>query len=1440
MSDAEVSTGSKGAGKDRDWDPSTFAKSGKMLRTPTKSKDPPGLRPDATAQKSIHGGSREQLSKVGDGSVRSVRSGASGVFPTTETGAVGATGRRDGPLSGEARVRRESETLTRDDPGDVTVVDVEDIGAEEDEDEFSRLARLRPPDPEGTETRRSSRSETRSVGGEELRDQAEEVRVRKARLTEAKRQLTMFNNRNFSSEQKDLFPTLSLKALEDLEEKFLQKSRAVVNAVQACKEVCDTDAWAEKLKKDERDARILENGLERTLGPIKRKIQEAERRRMPEATDFRVHVSDVDVDGDAEDSDAELDTTVFGYRPDKEAWSIGTRPKEKIVAGSRAPEGGNPRKESVAERTKAVDEDRLTFLKRKIQTNIDEVTEVEFQEYHLLKGDVVVTGLQISPRGDASSNVGSDGGGKKQTYWQKKKAHQQAREAEKKAQSKVGLGTGKQTQQSSGPWERPGLHATTSEKIVASTDQERFTTKFMALAARAGWSETLTKYALPEYLRTGVLPPELAHHARVFDEIDFSEGGTARVKKTWATGLNPQAQNFVPPTSFLPKPNFPDVSIPPPKVNFPSAPSGPGPAGLVGSSEPLGSAGATFAATGGQSSSNPQGGSLGQPAGADGPPPGRGFSTPTGRGPPTYQSTAIGPTRETDGGRSGQPNQNSSQGASFRFGAGVGAVDRNESAIFGDHSHIDPNIAQPSPYDSLRHFDDRQRRGKSRIVAEKPYFDGTKKSDWNEFKSLFAIYVGNENLPDYHKLVDLKSCLGGKALMQFKGCVGTNYEGRDKLKQVLDMFEEAYGGPHNAIQKFLFDMSRCPILVEFDHDSLLLLKNKVRDVLETFERYSPGSMETELSVINSLLRILPQKEYEKFTEYLHVERRRVTVKSLFDFLQFRYSSVRSWDAMMTNLGVSARPQSRSNFTKQRGDMTEFEIYWTSVDAEGQGDEGDRIPLRSPPAHVVNTVDGGFATRRAEPSNAQDTVKRSADEKDPQNAVRFAKCSFCDDESHAIWRCDAFKELPTLKRFEAVKKRRLCYHCLSPGHTVKACQKLKNKTCGVEGCQRYHNSLLHNFASLAFEEYYIQEQAIAAWENPEESEDRSMFFTSANTFWNPDEEAKIPVPSSIDEIAIRTVVADMKVGEKRKRVLVALDSCSNSTNIDQGLAEEMGCSVLRSNVMREISFMDRDVKIDSQIVEFELIPVGHTSGFRIEAYTVEGLLPGGRQTDWKKTAQVYKHLRDVEPFPETLDEKCKILLGTDYAGLMFPMSTKFDKTDPKAPIAERTRLGWAFSGRTGVSFPLRRKESTGFAVSKIFMNVVSSAVEEKESTATLLGAGSSFEKSCRKDSVSPKDVAKDALISPNVAEVVVQGLYDPKFPKFAKPKKLLLERFCQGLEESKVCKDEGNDGSVSKLEIVGSVEDHTGLEGATMLYAKDETVVEFGNSILEDSGYEEPP
>jgi hypothetical protein len=128
---------------------------------------------------------------------------------------------------------------------------------------------------------------------------------------------------------------------------------------------------------------------------------------------------------------------------------------------------------------------------------------------------------------------------------------------------------------------------------------------------------------------------------------------------------------------------------------------------------------------------------------------------------------------------------------------------------------------------------------------------------------------------------------------------------------------------------------------------------------------------------------------------------------------------------------------------------------------------------------------------------------------------------------------------------------------------------------------------------------------------------------------------------------------------------------------------------------------------SNLVQFYISPIGSEKKFLVTAYTVKNLLAKTPIIDWEKESHRYPHLKKGNPVKSEPGDKFGILLGTDH-GLIQCADAKLVGL-PGEPYAERTELGWAFSGHVkNVQIPNRKQGVIG--LSTVLNQFVFSAVE----------------------------------------------------------------------------------------------------------------------------------
>lgn len=68
-----------------------------------------------------------------------------------------------------------------------------------------------------------------------------------------------------------------------------------------------------------------------------------------------------------------------------------------------------------------------------------------------------------------------------------------------------------------------------------------------------------------------------------------------------------------------------------------------------------------------------------------------------------------------------------------------------------------------------------------------------------------------------------------------------------------------------------------------------------------------------------------------------------------------------------------------------------------------------------------------------------------------------KCDICHG-GHAVRNCERYKAMSVDDRWKIAKEKNLCFRCLANNHQGKDCRRAKE--CGVNGCKRNHDRLLH--------------------------------------------------------------------------------------------------------------------------------------------------------------------------------------------------------------------------------------------------------------------------------------------------------------------------------------------------------------------------------------------
>ena len=531
-------------------------------------------------------------------------------------------------------------------------------------------------------------------------------------------------------------------------------------------------------------------------------------------------------------------------------------------------------------------------------------------------------------------------------------------------------------------------------------------------------------------------------------------------------------------------------------------------------------------------------------------------------------------------------------------------------------------------------------------IEPKP-FDGTDATDpWWRWKQNFNAVIGSRNHDDSVKVFNLLQLLKGEPLAIAESLSMGDYN-TDTYITIWNTLEDNYGGldrVRNAMVKRIKGFQK---IKKFDKDNTQKLENLLMVVYNQFKD-EQGVIDHGGVLNDSVKDLLPQHELTRYFRKIAEQGLEDTFLSLKKFVETERVAYKLADISSSSTGQRSFVTRSEEVQPQPSAPEEYET-------EQDYYQTNAAFIPNPNYKPKYSPNSTYAKPKPD-GETKPTIHGPNSSSSPSNLVKKV-CSCC-DKDHLLYQCPQFKMLTVTEKFKHIFASKSCIHCLNVGHLLKDCTFYPERTCGIEGCTDKHHRQLHNYPdskgrTLLTVEEFIHQQVL-------------MSFQTCHT-QNEDE-----------YIAIRTTTAIVSHGGKQKRVVIAMDPCSNSTNIDSDFAKEMGLTVEEEGIIRNINFLESSAQVHSDLVSFMLSPLDKSATFKVKAYTVKNLITGTPVVDWKQVAETYPHLKKAQ-IPDTQDtDRVHILLGTDYAHLNGVIEGVFGKDFE--PIAELTRLGWAFSGR----------------------------------------------------------------------------------------------------------------------------------------------------------------
>ena len=218
-----------------------------------------------------------------------------------------------------------------------------------------------------------------------------------------------------------------------------------------------------------------------------------------------------------------------------------------------------------------------------------------------------------------------------------------------------------------------------------------------------------------------------------------------------------------------------------------------------------------------------------------------------------------------------------------------------------------------------------------------------------------------------------------------------------------------------------------------------------------------------------------------------------------------------------------------------------------------------------------------------------------------------------DGTQKIWNCPLLRNMSVNDRYAAMRKQRLCYGCLGKGHEIKDC---KVNACGIHGCIKKHNRLLHSENQM--------------------DEGNHAVNVSAATIYESNEVLQI-VPVSIQS------------GGNRLNTYAFLDSGSTVSFIDQSLQENLRAQGTGVTLNRAGIHGTKDLKTERLPLKIKGL---HSKVHSIEAFAHPSISLGNTNYNYNKLKQSINHLSVLPNKIFNLME-VGIILGQDAYELQRP-------------------------------------------------------------------------------------------------------------------------------------------------------------------------------------------
>ncbi|XP_026731188.1 uncharacterized protein LOC113496223 [Trichoplusia ni] len=259
--------------------------------------------------------------------------------------------------------------------------------------------------------------------------------------------------------------------------------------------------------------------------------------------------------------------------------------------------------------------------------------------------------------------------------------------------------------------------------------------------------------------------------------------------------------------------------------------------------------------------------------------------------------------------------------------------------------------------------------------------------------------------------------------------------------------------------------------------------------------------------------------------------------------------------------------------------------------------------------------------------------------------KFKKsCPVCEEE-HFATECKKFKEASIYKKWDIIKKAKICFKCLRFKHLRSNC---KAPVC--RKCRRWHHTILHS--------------------------DKPEVQKSSKEGASEEKVASVHNNKDEDRAYLKIVPVQLYGPKGQVRVLALLDEGSTVTLLDASIAEKIGAAGSREALTIETVGGKVIRKDSSQKINLKIKGVHRSDKKTITVRTIDDLKLSEQRVN-RSTVKNCLHLKAIERQLLYDAERPKLLIGQDNWGLI--VTRRLKKGKPTEPVASLTHLGWVLHG-----------------------------------------------------------------------------------------------------------------------------------------------------------------